>query len=177
MSKYSTQFKQSAIQAFLKRGQGFRHIAALFEIDPTLLRRWVMSYQLHGEASFTKPGGRYSREFKLSVLYRMWREKLSLRATAALFNLGNSSQVRRWEEQYYSGGFQALSSSKEMLVTPMPKAPRKPEEAAPKPIEELTHAELLKRLRQLEAENAYLKKLEELDEEKERLKKARKKPG
>ena len=26
----------------------------------------------------------------------------------------------------------------------MPKAPRKPEETAPKPIEELTHAELLK---------------------------------
>nr|WP_260441039.1 IS3 family transposase [Pseudomonas putida] len=160
MSKYSTQFKQSAIQAFLKRGRGFRHIAALFQIDPTLLRRWVMSYQLHGEASFEKPGGHYSSEFKLSVLYRMWREKLSLRATAALFNLGNSSQVRRWEEQYYSGGFQALSSSKKILVNPMPKAPRKPEETAPKPIEELTHAELLKRLRQLEAENAYLKKLE-----------------
>lgn len=175
MSKYSTAFKQSAVQAFLQRGRGFRHIAAQFQLDPTLLRRWVMSYQFHGEASFAKPGGHYSREFKLSVLYRMWRDKLSLRATAALFNLGNSTQVRRWEEQYYSGGIYALSSSKEMLANAMPKAPRKSEEL--KPIEELTHAELLKRFRQLEAENAYLKKLEELDEEKARLKRARKKPG
>lgn len=177
MSKYSKQFKLSAIEAFLDRGQGFRHIAAQFQIDPTLLRRWVEAYRVHGEASLEKPGGQYSVEFKLNVIHRKLRENLSFRATAALFNLGNSTLVRSWEEQYYSGGRQSLSPRKEMLVTTMRKAPRKPVETVSKPIEELTRAELLERLAQLEVENAYLKKLEELDEERARLKTTRKKPG
>ncbi|MNG38473.1 hypothetical protein D3C84_1262010 [compost metagenome] len=59
----------------------------------------------------------------------------------------------------------------------MPKAPRKPEDTSSTPIEELSRAQLLSRLAQLEAENAYLKKLEELDEEKARMKIAKKKPG
>ncbi|WP_085985485.1 IS3 family transposase [Pseudomonas putida] len=160
MSKYSKQFKLSAIQAFLDRGRGFRHIAAQFQIDPTLLRRWVEAYRVHGEASLNKPGGHYSVEFKLGVIHRKLRDNLSLRATAALFNLGNSTLVRRWQEQYYSGGSQSLSNRKEMLVTAMRKAPRKPVETASKPIEELTRAELLERLAMLEVENAYLKKLE-----------------
>ncbi|WP_369124882.1 hypothetical protein [Pseudomonas sp. RTB3] len=34
----------------------------------------------------------------------MWREKLSFRQTAVVFNLGNSTQVGRWQQRYYSGG-------------------------------------------------------------------------
>src|SRR5476651_1728679 len=70
MSKYTTQFKLSAITAFLERGRGFRHIAARFQMDPTLLRRWVEAYRLHGEASLSSTGGRYSALFKFSVLQR-----------------------------------------------------------------------------------------------------------
>ncbi|NMY82284.1 transposase, partial [Pseudomonas rhodesiae] len=68
MSKYTTQFKLSAITAFLERGRGFRRIAAQFQMDPTLLRRWVEAYRLHGEASLSSAGGRYSALFKFSVL-------------------------------------------------------------------------------------------------------------
>ncbi|MBF8653393.1 hypothetical protein IRZ81_21745 [Pseudomonas putida] len=59
----------------------------------------------------------------------------------------------------------------------MPKAPRKSEDVSSTPTEQLTREQLLTRLAQLEAENAYLKKLEELDEEKAKKKIARKKPG
>lgn len=100
MSKYTTQFKLSAITAFLERGRGFRRIAAQFQMDPTLLRRWVEAYRLHGEASLSSAGGRYSALFKFSVLQRMWRDSLSLRRAAALFNLGDSTQVGRWQQQY-----------------------------------------------------------------------------
>ncbi|WP_143502012.1 helix-turn-helix domain-containing protein, partial [Pseudomonas sp. Irchel 3E13] len=54
MTTYSKQFKLSAIQAFINRGRGFRHVANQFQIDPTLLRRWVVAYQHHGEASFKR---------------------------------------------------------------------------------------------------------------------------
>jgi transposase len=178
MTKYSNQFKLSAIKTFLKRGRGFRHVADQFQIDPTLLRRWVMAYQLHGNASLNRSKQHHSPEFKLSVLHRMWREQLSQRATAALFNLGNSSQVGRWQQQYYSGDLAALSSAKKRSRTTMPKPPAKTDESLPRRDEDLSHAELLVKLRKLKLENAWLKKLEELDEEKMRQKKAeRKKPG
>ncbi|XGZ91514.1 transposase [Pseudomonas sp. NT2] len=80
MSKYTTQFKLSAITAFLERGRGFRRVAAQFQMDPTLLRRWVEAYRLHGEASLSSTGQRYSALFKFSVLRRMWDDSLSCAA-------------------------------------------------------------------------------------------------
>ena len=165
MSKYTTQFKLSAITAFLERGRGFRRIAAQFQMDPTLLRRWVEAYRLHGEASLSSAGGRYSALFKFSVLQRMWRDSLSLRRAAALFNLGDSTQVGRWQQQYYSGGIEALASGKKGLNTAMPKPPAKlRKSAAPLTKEELAHKALLDELQYLRMENAYLKKLGELGE-------------
>ncbi|OZO01575.1 hypothetical protein B7453_26150, partial [Pseudomonas sp. IB20] len=63
MSKYTTQFKLSAITTFLEQGRGFRRIAAQFQMDPTLLRRWVEAYRLHGEACLSRTGERYSPLF------------------------------------------------------------------------------------------------------------------
>lgn len=178
MSKYTTQFKLCAITAFLERGRGFRHVAARFNMDPTLLRRWVQAYQLHGEASLINRRERYSPLFKFSVLQRMWRDSLSLRRVAALFNLGDSSQVGRWQQQYYSGGIEALASGKKGLNIAMPKPPAKPRKTAvPLTDEERAHKALLDELQYLRMENAYLKKLAELDEAAMRRKKeAKKKP-
>ena len=178
MSKYTTQFKLSAITAFLERGRGFRYIAAQFQMDPTLLRRWVEAYRLHGEASLKGSGKRHSALFKFSVLQRMWRDSLSLRRVAALFNLGNSSQVGRWQQQYYSGGIEALASGKKGPNTAMPKPPSKPRKiAAVLTDEERAHKALLDELQYLRMENAYLKKLGELGEAvMRREKEAKKKP-
>ena len=179
MSKYSKQFKRTVIIAFLDRGIGFRHIADQFQVDPTLLRRWVAAYQLHGEASLKRRMGiAHAPEFKLSVLQRMWHDQLSFRQTAALFNLGNSTQVGIWEKHYYSGGFEALMSGKNGLCTDMPLQPTEPSEAPSKNDEDLSRAELLAKLRKLQVENAWLKKLKEYREEKKRQQKAtKKKPG
>ena len=178
MTTYSKQFKLSAIQAFINRGRGFRHVANQFQIDPTLLRRWVVAYQHHGEASFKRSRRHHSAEFKLTVLHRMLNEQLSHRAAAALFNLGNSSQLGRWQQQYYSGELTAQLSAKKRSSRAMSKQPSKPDETPVVPDEELSVSQLLRKIRKLEAENAYLKKLEELDEAKLRQKKATtKKPG
>lgn len=181
MIKYTQQFKLTAIQAFLERGYGFRHIAGRFQIDPSLLRRWVQAYRIHGAASLQKRIEHLTPEFKLTVLERMWREKLSLRQTAAIFNLGNSTQIATWQSQYYSGATNALAAVKKGSRPVMPK-PIKPTAncAETKAVndEDLSHAELLDKLRWVQAENAVLKKLKALREEKARLKKVEKrKPG
>ena len=176
MSKYTAQFKLSAITAFLERGRGFRRIAAQFQMDPTLLRRWVEAYRLHGEASLSSAGQRHSALFKFSVLQRMWRDSLSFRRAAALFNLGDSTQVGRWQQQYYSGGIEALESGKKEPSTAMPKPPAKPRKsAAPITAPEPEHKTLLDELNYLRMENAYLKKLGELGEAVMRREKEQKK--
>ena len=178
MGKYSKQFKLSAITAFLERGKGFRHIAAQFQMETTLRRRWVAAYELHGEASLQGRGKDHSPEFKLLVLQHMWREKLSFRQTAAVFNLGNSTQVGRWQQRYYSGGIEALVSGKKGPHNVMPKRPAKPRKPVLLTDEERAHKELLDELQYLRMENAYLKKLKVLGEEAmKRDKEAKKKPG
>lgn len=176
MIKYSKQFKLSVIEAFLKRGRGFRHVANQFQIDPTLLRRWVVAFQQHGEASLERRHQHHSAEFKITVLHRMVNDRLSQRAAAALFNLGNSSQLGRWLRQYYSDELVALPRAKKRSPRPMSKPPAKPAKPSAVRNEDLSIKELLEKVRMLEAENAYLKKLEEYEEAKLRqIQAARKK--
>lgn len=178
MGKYSKHFKLTAIMAFLDRGRGFRHIAARFGMDPTLLRRWVMAYKLHGEASLQgrRPGDSYSAEFKLSVLQHLWAHRLSYRQVAAVFNLGSATQVGIWQQRYYSGGIEALTPGHQGSPTPMPKQPHP--SVPPLKDEDLSHAELLAKLRRAEVEIAYLKKLKEYREQQRRqAQAARKKPS
>lgn len=178
MTKYSKQFKLSAIEAFLKRGRGFRHVANQFQIDPTLLRRWVVAYQQHGRSSLERRHQRHSAEFKITVLHRMLNDRLSQRAAAALFNLGNSSQLGRWLRQYYSDGLANQLSVEKSSTRTMPKPSAKSSKPAAVRNEDLSPKELLEKVRMLEAENAYLKKLEELEEAKLRqTRAARKKPS
>ena len=177
MGKYTTQFKLSAIKAFLERGSGYRFIAAQFQLDPTLLRRWVEAYRLHGDVGLEVCNKGYSSQFKLSVLQHMWRENLSFRRMAAIYNLGNSSQVGRWQQRYYSGGIEALTTRKGLNAA-MNLPPAKRSEPSSTSDEDLSRAELLIKLRKLQVENAVLKKLEEFREEKKKQEKAaRKKPG
>lgn len=175
MNRYSKQFKLSAINAFLERGSGFRYVAEQFQMDPTLLRRWVEAYQIHGAVSLQRRPRHFTPDFKLSVLQRLWSDQLSFRQAAVIFNLGNSTQVGIWQDQYYSGGFEALASGRKGAYIAMPKPPAKPPESAPVNDEDLSHAELLVKLRKLQVENAVLKKLKELREEKKRQEQAAKK--
>lgn len=172
MSKYTKNFKHSVILAFLQRGSGYRLIASQFQMDPSLLRRWVQAYRIHGEASLTRLPRDFSPAFKLSVLKRMWQDKLSLRQVAAIFNMTHSSQIGIWQAQYYSGGIEALTAGKKGLRTVMTKPPAQPTNPTVTSDEELSHAELLAKLRYAEMEIAYLKKLKELREEKARQRKA-----
>ena len=163
MSKYSDQFKLTAVQAYLEDGKGFRTVAQRFAVDFSLLRRWVCAFQKHGQFSLRKPGQRYSATYKRSVLEYMHKHQLSLRQTAAHFGLGQSSQIGIWARQHYSGS----------LDLPAPKR-RKPAAMSKKPYPikpttsddtDKSRDQLLAELEWLRMENAYLKKLEELKEQ------------
>lgn len=46
MSKYSTQFKSTAVQDYLKGGS-LKRVAELYQVDHSDLRKWVLAYQTH----------------------------------------------------------------------------------------------------------------------------------
>ena len=162
MSRYTATFKQTAIRAYLNGPAGFRAVAQRFGVDCSLLRRWVASYQAHGEASVKKRSGQhYSAEFKYSVLQRRWRDHLSLRQVAVIFGLSHPAQIGVWERQYYSGGIEALSRKKR--ITTMPETP-----VSPVDDDSRSREELLAELNYLRMENEYLKKLKALIQENNR---------
>lgn len=163
MSKYSDQFRLTAVQAYLEGPAGLRTVALRFAVDVSLLRRWVSSFQQHGHFGLGKRGQRYTDAFKRSVLDHMREHQLSLRQTAAHFALGQSSQIGIWARQNYSS----------VLSLPAP-TKRKPAAMSKKPHllkpttsddTDKSREQLLAELEWMRMENAYLKKLKELKEE------------
>ena len=95
MSKYSYQFKVSAVQEYLNGSHNYAVVCHKFAIaSRKQLRTWVREVQAHGYESLalSRSHHRYSLDFKLQVVnyYRM--HELSTDKVAVKFNL-NPSQV------------------------------------------------------------------------------------
>ncbi|WP_081768963.1 helix-turn-helix domain-containing protein [Herbaspirillum sp. RV1423] len=62
----------------------------------------------NGLKGLSKKHEHYNAEFKLSVLRRMKKGRLSYREVEAMFNLRGCGMVSRWERLYHEGGVEAL---------------------------------------------------------------------
>jgi transposase len=132
-----------------------------------MLKTWVARYRQHGDGGLSKKYSHYGAKFKLSVLRRMWREGLSYRQVAALFDLrGGHDVVVTWERKYHEGGLSALEPRPRGRPKTMP-APESPKPLAPEVEDTRTREEILEEVKYLRAEVAYLKKLRALRQEKE----------
>ena len=164
MAKYDGQFKLKVVLDYLSgRVGGYKTVARVHGLDGGTVQLWVDSYRLHGALGLRPKGASYDVAFKLSVLERMQRERLSLRETAAWFDIRSADHIAKWKRQYDAGGLDAL---KDRRGRPK-KMPAKPPAKPPKPVDESTSEErTLAQLREenayLRAENAYLKKLDAL---------------
>jgi transposase len=87
----------------------------------------------------------------------MWRKQLSYRQVSALFDLREPGAVSRWERQYHAGTLTETRRGRK----PMPSN----ESLKPVDVKDgdvCSREELLKQVKYLRAEVAYLKKLEAL---------------
>ena len=162
MGKYSAQFKQTAVESYLKGHEGYRKVAQRFSVDVSLLRRWVAAFEVHGDASPGKCGQRYTAAFKRSVIECRRTERLSYRQVAARFGIGQPSEIGIWERQYYSEGLENPSASTSKRPVRMPKKSVTPLDSLPADDADRSREQLLAELDYLRMENAYLKKLEEI---------------
>ncbi|WP_085954260.1 IS3 family transposase [Paraburkholderia atlantica] len=161
MSRHTARFKRSVVRDYLSgKGGSNREVAHRHGIDHGTVRKWAAAWQVHGEAAFRKKYGRFDARFRLKVLQFMQTKDLSLRETAAVFDIRNPTTIGIWKRQYDSGGIQALQPG------PRGRPVKQPKSSVPsdstKSDESRTKEELLEELNYLRMENAYLKKLDAL---------------
>lgn len=161
MSRHSTGFKRSVVDCYLGGNESYASTASIHGVDAATVCKWVSLYQAHGESGLSRKHSHYGAAFKLSVLEQMWKEGLSYRQTAALFNIRSAGCLAGWEKLYNAGGIEALA--------PRPRGRPMPPKPPPAPVapddEARSREELIAELNALRMENAYLKKLEALTQE------------
>jgi transposase len=163
MAKYSYELKRSVVQYYLQGLGGYIATSKKFQVDYSAVRKWVALYKLHGEESLKKkPNANYTLEFKRSVLAHMQIHMMSIKQTAAHFNIPAFTTVSNWAKLDESGRMD-VSNKRRGWPKVMSKPPQYPE----KPPEEMTHQELLAEVRYLRTEHAYLKKLDALIQRKQ----------
>jgi transposase len=167
MTKHDEQLKLLVVQEFEASGLGSRAVGCRHGVDEGTVRAWVARYRQHGVLGLRKKCSHYGAEFKLSVLQRMWREDLSCRHVAALFNLGGHPVVALWERQYHAGTLEPRRGRPRTMKTPPPTPPPEPEDTR-------TLKDLRKENERLRAEVAYLKKLDALIQAKQAAPRKRK---
>lgn len=161
MAKHSQEFKQQVVEHYLSRTVGYKSVARLFGIDHSTVRQWIAAFNQQGSDGLCIKNTKtfYSLEFKLDVVHAVLADGLSLREAQQRFCLRQKSMVQRWLRLYESGGIDALQPKPKGRAKQMPKLPRSNTITAD---QDKTHAELLKELEYLRAENAFLKKLDAL---------------
>jgi transposase len=158
MFKYGDKFKHKIVLDYLNGTMGFRRLSAHHEVNIEAIKRWVAAYRLHGMDGLRRKVGRYDAQFKLSALQHMWDNGLSMKQTAAIFNVRNPTSIGTWESRYRSGGLEALARPHKPVR--QMKAPTK--NPVVKPATERTLEEVLKENEYLRMEVEVLKKLQAL---------------
>lgn len=163
MSKHSVSFKQLVVEHYGGGERSAEEVASHFGIDHGTVRKWVAAHSAHGLSGLSKKFSHYDAPFRLSVLQRMWKDGLSYRQTAAIFNIRNASCLSVWEKLYEQGGIEALAPRRKGRPRSMPEPPKVASPSGePQKDEAKSREELVAELNYLRMENAYLKKLEAL---------------
>jgi transposase len=160
--KHPFSVRLAAVKHYLSGNSSLAETALQFNVGKSPLTRWVRVFRQQGEAGLEhRPSRSYTAEFKRRVVRYVLDNRCSSADALAHFAIPNESVIQDWLGKYRVGGFEALAPAK--TGPAMTRHKINPDEKA---FSEMTHAELLKELEYLRAENAYLKKRKALREEK-----------
>jgi len=161
--KYSNEFRKKAVEAYLRGEGNYRDISRRLGISHhDILREWVLWYNGHkefkerssakGEIYMTK-GRKTTQEERAEIVAFCIEHNKDYGLTVETYNV-SYQQIYAWVRKYEEGGVDKLKDNR----------------GRTKPVEEMTEVEKLKaemkileaKNRQLEIENAFIKKLQEL---------------
>lgn len=142
--------REQALELF-EKGHGYTSAATLLGIRHTVTKGLYQRWILHGRLVLVKKStnSKYSYEVKKEVVERFLAGESKM-VLAAEFELSSQQLVTSWVRSWRAGGDDALK--------PKPKGRRAG--AVKQPLTE--EEKLRRRVKFLEAENAYLKKLRDL---------------
>lgn len=147
-----TEHQRLQLVELFEEGMGYRAAARRIGVNQDPVKKLARRYKLHGKLCLVEKltNQQYSFEIKKEVVDRFiaGESKMDL---AREFALSSDQLVASWVRAWRAGGDEALR--------PKPKG-RPRGSAQPKPVTE--EDKLRRRVEQLEAENAYLKKLRDL---------------
>jgi len=165
MAKVSVEQRIQAVQRYLNGNETLIEIANDIGVTAQIVSEWVRRYQKNGVETFLKSYTNYSADYKMNVLNYMNETGTSSRDTAALFNISSPGMIRNWKLKFEVGGYDALVSKKKGHPS-MKKETKRTTKSTPA---EGSVEALEARIKQLEMENAYLKKLNTLVQMQEKL--------
>ena len=160
MAKYSYELKRKIVEEYLFGESSYLVLEDKYQIDESLIRRWVNNYKHFGDEGLMRSRNRreYSVEFKLEAITRYETSEYSYQQLALELGLTNPSIIANWRRQYREEGMEGLRTHKRgRPVTKKddrhqtPKTSKKSE-----PIDASTREALEKRIKELEAENRKL---------------------
>lgn len=148
---YDVGMRLRAVELY-DEGRGCKSIASLLGISDETVRTWLDTYRSTGIEGLTAMGAKhtaYTFETKLAAVKAVAEEGMTKPEAMARFGIASTTSLKSWLRAYREGGPEALR----------PKPKGRPRGSVPKtPPEETREQELERRVRKLEAENAYLKK-------------------
>jgi transposase len=158
MSKYTSEIKLQAIKMVIEKNLSFGEVSRIMNISKSEIQKWVAAYKAHGIAGIEKERMSYSGEFKQMVVENMHANNLSLRQTAAKYNLGNHKIPANWERIYLEEGPEGLYIERRGRLGSLNGVKKGRSPKFEKKVEE----DLIAEVQRLRMENDYLKKLNAL---------------
>ena len=176
MAKYSYEFKQKIVQAYLNGEGGYGYLAEKYNIPAKRnIEAWVHAYKEFGKEGLlrSRQNNNYSFQFKLSVVELYLSSEVSYQELALSQGINNSSLITRWVNDFRTVGPDALrpkkKGRKKILGTDKKNDNSKQIEYIPVDISAEHIKKLEDELLKLRIENAYLKELRRLRLEEEAL--------
>ena len=149
MSKYSKEVKEKAIYLSEKGWNSFS-IAKELGIPESTVNGWLLKFKINHNLTHKISKRGFSADFKRKVLETRWKDKLSFKETAELFNLDNPSLIEAWQKRYFDDGILGLHPKLKSRPS------MKPTELIP-PTKDQSIKSDKERIKELEAEIARLK--------------------
>ena len=172
--KFSFAIKLEAVKSYLS-GHTEKQVTEQYGVNRTDLFIWVERYRQHGEYGLQRqPYFKATKELRLQIVSEHLIDFVSLTELSAKYLIGHTT-ISRWCKLAREQGYEHLALFKAHGRPPKDTMGR-PKKKKP---EEMTELELLQlRVKELEAENALLKKVKALVEAREaRLREIGRKPS
>jgi transposase len=164
MAKYSYEDRVMVVME-IDNGGSILGTARKYGIAETVARGWYRRYQQNGIEGLKKNQQKYGADFKRTAVEYLLTHDVSLDQAAATLGIPTQTTLWTWKRQFLAEGVAGLQDTLKGRLTKVPKKPDK----LSKPMSKEEQYEA--RIKELEMENAYLKKLNALVSEREKSKK------